>query len=80
MSKQDKIVNVVGLGFSGRPKPCINIYKHGRLKTKTEMLQIDFDDLLKQCTPMSQDTYKRIYTLIKDVKVDLDKPLSAEDE
>jgi len=72
---------------NGRPRSCANIYKHGRLKNKTEMkaereriMKLSFDDLLKECQPITQEKVDYIKKLVDGVEIDLDKPLNPDDD
>lgn len=82
----------------GRPEPCANIYKHGRLKTRKEMdedgtldqLAMDtmpdevknasIDELVEACQPVTQEYIDSIKELTDGVEVDLDEPLSSDNE
>lgn len=65
---------------SGRPKKVPQIYKNGAILGKKGLLKLSFNELLNQCKPMSHDTFLRIKQLVKDVEVDLDKPLNPNDD
>lgn len=67
---------------NGRPIACANIYIHGRLKNKTEMkeereriIKLSFDDLINECSPITQEKIDYIKNLVEDVDVDLDESL-----
>ena len=74
---------------NGRPKACANIYIHGRLKNKTEMgaerkriMSLRFDDLLKECSPITQEKIDHIKELVDgiDIEIDIDQPLDQKDD
>ena len=72
---------------NGRPKACANIYTNGRLKNKTEMeaerkriLKLSFDDLLKECSPITQEKIDHIRELVDGIEIDIDQPLDQKDD
>lgn len=72
---------------NGRPRAAANIYKHGRLKTGAELkamheriMDLSFQELLKECRPFTQEMIDYLKGLAGGVELDLDAPLSPDDE
>lgn len=70
---------------NGRPEPCANIYKHGRLKNKEEMAlererlkNLSFNELLAESKPMGAPTMDHLEELTKGADINLDAALPTE--